>query len=108
MVYYLNFRADCANHGGETLTANTPISCLSNASLIPGYQWVVIDRNYMGGRPAIRGFRITVEMLLDDMAKGWSEKDMETEYDLPAAAVREALRFAREFMMEHTAGVAAG
>jgi uncharacterized protein (DUF433 family) len=94
--------------GSKKLTANTPNSSLSNASLVPGYQWVVIDKHYMGGRPAICGFRITVEMLLDDMAKGWSEMDMETEYDLPASAVREALRFAREFMMEHAADVAAG
>ena len=97
MLYWPNFRTDCATMGGsEKLTANATYGSLSNASLVPGYKWVVIDKNYMGGRPAIRGYRITVEMLLDDMAKGWSERDMETEYDLPAAAVHEALRFARE------------
>ncbi|MEB3861651.1 MAG: DUF433 domain-containing protein [Desulfurococcales archaeon] len=47
-----------------------------------------------GGRPTIRGTRITVDDTLDMLATGWKPEEVAEEFDIPLEAVYEALRFA--------------
>jgi uncharacterized protein (DUF433 family) len=60
---------------------------------------IVATPGTMGGRPRIRGTRITVEFLLGLMSSGWSVQQILEAYShLTDADVRAALAFAREYL----------
>ncbi len=55
----------------------------------------------MGGKPVIRGTRITVEILLDWLAAGWSEQELFENYPrLTPAGLKAVFAFAREIVAE--------
>lgn len=66
---------------------------------------IVSDPQVMVGKPVIRGTRITVELLMENLANGWSEADLLASYpglsheDLQAcyAFVAETLRDVRVY-----------
>ncbi len=41
---------------------------------------IVSDKNVLLGKPVIRGTRISVELILDRLANGWSEQDLLENY----------------------------
>ena len=55
----------------------------------------------MGGKPIVRGTRITVEIVLDWLAAGWSEAELFDNYPrLTPDALRAIFAFARERVSE--------
>lgn len=60
---------------------------------------IVATPGTTGGRPRIRGTRITVEFLLGLMSSGWSVQQILESYPhLAEADIRAALAFAREYL----------
>lgn len=55
----------------------------------------------LGGRPVIKGTRVTVELLLEWMAKGWSEDEILRNYPrVTAEDLRAIHAFARDVIAE--------
>ncbi len=56
---------------------------------------ITLDHNVMGGKPCIRGMRITVGTIIGLLASGKSEQDILLLYDyLEPEDIREALEYA--------------
>jgi uncharacterized protein (DUF433 family) len=54
--------------------------------------WIVSDRDHLGGKPRVRGTRISVAFLLECLASGMSVKEIVDSYPtLTEDAVRGAL-----------------
>jgi uncharacterized protein (DUF433 family) len=76
--------------------------------LYKGYKWVVFDPDLLGGKPTIKGTRISVAQVLSCLAEGMSAKEIAEDYEgFPPEAVPEVLRFAAEKLDEVVKGVAA-
>jgi uncharacterized protein (DUF433 family) len=41
---------------------------------------IIIDPNILVGKPVIKGTRLAVEFVIDLLAQGWSEADIERNY----------------------------
>jgi len=55
--------------------------------------WIVSDRDHLGGKPRVKGTRISVAFLLECLASGMSVAEIVDEYPtLAEDAVRGALR----------------
>lgn len=55
--------------------------------------WIVSDKDHLGGKPRVRGTRISIAFLLECLANGMSVAEIIDEYPtLAEAAVRGALR----------------
>ncbi|MFN3387657.1 MAG: DUF433 domain-containing protein [Allosphingosinicella sp.] len=55
----------------------------------------------MGGRPVIKGTRVTVELLLDWLASGWSEDDILRNYPrVTPEDLRAVHAFARDIVAD--------
>lgn len=62
---------------------------------------ITIDPNVMGGRPCIRGMRITVGTILGLLASGRTEDDILAAYPLlEREDIREALAYAASRLQE--------
>ncbi|MBX3273658.1 MAG: DUF433 domain-containing protein [Sandaracinaceae bacterium] len=58
---------------------------------------ITLDPDKRGGKPCIRGLRITVYDILEYLASGMSEEDIVQDFpDLEAADIRAALAFAAD------------
>ncbi len=58
-----------------------------------GENWIVSDRDHLGGKPRLRGTRISVAFLLECLASGMSVAEIVDAYPtLSDNAVRGALR----------------
>jgi len=63
------------------------------------YHRIVSDPEVLGGKPCVRGTRISVEFLLELMASGATQADIVREYPhLTAEDVEQALRYAAHFL----------
>ena len=69
-----------------------------SAIAIPGYKWLEVAPGRRGGRPTIKGTRITVDDILEDLANGWSPEEIAENYKIPLEAVYEAIRYALEIV----------
>ena len=65
-------------------------------TLLPGYKWLEIVSGRRGGRPTVKGTRVSIDDILDMLAAGWKAEEVAEELDIPLEAVYEALRFASE------------
>lgn len=75
-------RSQRAPTGGATLTDEVVMD-----------GWIVSDAVVLGGKPRIRGTRISVEFILELVASGASRDDIVRAYpSLPAEAVAAAIR----------------
>ena len=64
---------------------------------------VVVDPQVLVGKPVIKGTRISVELILDRLADGWSVDDILTSYpNLKRDDVQAALAFAAELFKDDT------
>ena len=63
----------------------------------PQYRWIVRDPDLLGGRPVIRGTRLSVSFLLGCLAEGMTADEIESTYGpFPHEALPEILRAAAE------------
>ncbi len=63
---------------------------------LPGYEWLEVVPSRRGGRPTVKGTRVSVDDILEALASGWSIEEVAENYRIPVEAVREALRYALE------------
>ena len=61
---------------------------------LPGYKYLEVVPGRRGGRPTVRGTRVTVDDILEMLAAGWGPEEVAEELEIPLEAVYEALRFA--------------
>lgn len=58
---------------------------------------IVADPKVLAGKPLVRGTRISVELVLDLLARGYSKEDVLAQYDhLTVEDVHACLAYARE------------
>lgn len=63
---------------------------------LPGYKWLEIVPGRRGGRPTVKGTRVTADDILEMLAAGWRPEEVAEELEIPLEAVYEALKFASE------------
>lgn len=62
---------------------------------------IEVDPNICGGKPVIKGTRITVEFILELLANGWSYEEILENYpQLKREDILEAIRYAVEVLKE--------
>jgi len=66
--------------------------------LLPGFKWLEVVPDRHGGRPTIKGTRVSVDDILDMLAAGWKPEEVAEEFDIPLEAIYEALRFASKML----------
>ena len=60
---------------------------------------ITVDPHILVGKPIVRGTRISVEFVLDLLARGWSQEQILREYDhLTDADVQACLAYASEVL----------
>lgn len=60
---------------------------------------ITFDHNVLHGKPVIRGLRISVEMILELLAKGASRQEVLEDYpDLELADIQAALSYAQHLV----------
>ena len=65
----------------------------------PWSDWIVADPEILGGKPAIRGTRISVEFVLELLASGAAPAEILQQYPhVPADGLAAALRFAADVL----------
>ena len=63
------------------------------------HEMIELNSKVMGGKPVIRGTRLTVEMILRELGDGMSVEEMLAEHPrLTAEAVRAAQAFAADYI----------
>ena len=62
--------------------------------LLPGYKWLEVVPGRCGGRPTVKGTRVSVDDILEMLAVGWKPEEVAEEFEIPLEAVYEALKFA--------------
>ncbi|MEW6220380.1 MAG: DUF433 domain-containing protein [Thermodesulfobacteriota bacterium] len=63
--------------------------------------YIVADPEVLAGKPVIKGTRLSVELILDRLADGWSEQDLFRSYpNLTAEALRAVFVFTAEMLRE--------
>ena len=62
------------------------------------YEWIVADPDLLGGKLAIRGTRLSVELILECLANGMSLKDIDEAFahSFPHEALSEVLKVASQ------------
>lgn len=62
-------------------------------------QRITFDRHILGGKPVIRGMRISVEMILELLSKGASTREILEDYpDLEPEDIQAALLYAQQLV----------
>ncbi len=71
------------------------------------FQRITMDPEVMGGKPCIRGMRVTVGMIVEALAAGRTIEQLLTDFPyLEEADIREALGFAAQLAQGHDVPVA--
>jgi uncharacterized protein (DUF433 family) len=66
----------------------------SGTVAVPGFPRITHNPSIMGGKPCIRGMRVTVGMILGELSAGTSIDDLLAQFPyLERADIMEALRF---------------
>ena len=72
---------------------------------VPGYQWIVVDSDLLGGQPTVKGTRLSVSHILACLAEGMTGTDIQRDYPgFPPESLSEILRFAAEQLERHGSG----
>ncbi len=60
---------------------------------------IVIDPAVVAGKPVVKGTRLSVEFVIDLLAQGWSQSEIQGNYpNLSADDIRACLAYARDVM----------
>jgi len=63
------------------------------------YRWIIWDPSLLGGKPAIRGTRLSAALILACLAEGMSVEEIEDSYGpFPHEAIPEVLKAASELL----------
>ena len=63
--------------------------------------YIHADAAILGGKPVIKGTRISVELLTERLANGWTPEDIRASYpQLPAEALAAVFAYLRENLAE--------
>ena len=62
------------------------------------FRFIVFDPEVCGGKPVIKGTRVTVEVVLESLAEGWSVEEVAEEFKIPREAVLEVLKYALKIL----------
>lgn len=63
--------------------------------------YIVFDPDILVGKPTIRGTRLSVELILDRLADGWSREDIFRSYpNLTPEALQAVFAFASEVLKD--------
>ena len=69
--------------------------------LFEGFDRITTDPELMGGKPCIRGMRLTVQRVLEILAQNPSWEDLRRDYpELEEADIRQALAFAATLLTD--------
>ena len=60
---------------------------------------IELDPEIAGGKPVIKGTRITVKLILELLANGWNIQDIKEEYALTEEQIKAAIKYA-EYLTE--------
>jgi uncharacterized protein (DUF433 family) len=82
------------------MTENKKTGVPGKESLVPGYQWIVIDPGLLGGQPAILGTRISVAHILECLAGGMNFQEIAEDYGVPPESFPEAMKYAASLVGE--------
>ena len=62
---------------------------------------ITSDPDVLGGKPAVKGTRLSVEFVIELMAEGWTEADIMKNYPrLTTEDIRACLAYARDRLQE--------
>lgn len=59
---------------------------------------IVVDPKVMGGKPVIRGTRITIDLILELLASGMTPEEIAEDYKVSVEDVRAALLYAAKIL----------
>lgn len=77
----------------------------TEAKNTPGYQWIVVDSDLLGGQPTVKGTRLSVSHILACLAEGMNAQDVAEDYPgFPHESLSEVLKFASEQVEMHGSG----
>ena len=62
------------------------------------FRFIVFDPEVCGGKPVIKGTRVTVDVVLESLANGWSVEEVAEEFKIPKEAVLEVLKYALKIL----------
>ncbi len=71
-------------------------------ALLPGYKWLEVVPDKRGGKPTVKGTRVSVDDILEMLAAGWKPEEVAEELEIPLEAIYEALRFASKVLKKVT------
>ena len=69
---------------------------------------IVVDPNVCHGKACVKGSRVMVSVVLDNLAAGEKPHDIATAYRIDVADVSAALAYAAELARERVVGLPAG
>lgn len=99
--------SDLAAHSGETIGPGLLRSVLSGPPMrydggVEEFRRITMDPEIMGGKPCIRGMRVTVGMIVEALAAGRSIEQLLADFPyLEEPDIREALAFAARLAQGH-------
>lgn len=97
---------ECRGHS-LTLTTGSTWHFLGYYMDMQGVQRITIDPEVMGGKPCIRGMRVTVGMVVESMAAGRTVEQLLEDFPyLEEADIRAALAFAAQLAQGHDIALA--
>jgi uncharacterized protein (DUF433 family) len=71
-------------------------------SEVQGFERITMDPEVMGGKPCIRGIRVTVGMIVEAMSAGRTVEQLLADFPyIEEADIREALAFAARLAQGH-------
>jgi len=63
--------------------------------LIPGYTWIVYHPDLLGGKPTVKGTRLSVSLILGCLSEGMTADQIAEDYPgFPKGCISDVLRFA--------------
>ena len=67
-------------------------------TVLPGFKYLEAVPERRGGKPTVKGTRVSVEDILEALSNGWSIDEVADNFEIPREAVLEALKYAAEVL----------
>lgn len=63
---------------------------------LTGFKYIVVDEDVLGGKPRIKNTKVSVDVILESLANGWSIEEVAEGYKISVDAILEAVKFASQ------------